>query len=187
MPCNLEAAPEYCENQGSKAGAKKRLRAERTFQPGSVLSDAPQSKGHGNGTQLGWSRGLAGPQSFEVRKSGDRGGGHRYHIPQPLKTPRAGRLPSLTSFPSPTPAPSLLPGRKGLPVPQQQGKGGKEAGQVLQSTAPGSVRGQEPLTTGWGEKSAGAVFRNLPAEESRLREARRRPAVAEVAGLQAPA
>lgn len=55
---------------------------------------------------------------------------------------------------------------------------------MLQSTAPGSVRGQEPLTTGWGEKSDRAVFRNLPAEESRDQEARWWRLAA---GLQVPA
>lgn len=158
---------------------KKRLRAKRTFQPGSVLSDGPQGKGQGNGTQLGWSLGLAGPQSFEVRKSGDRGGDIVATFPSPFKTPRAGRLPSLSSFP-----PRLLPGRKGLPALQQQGKGGKEAGQVLQSTAPESVRGQEPLTTGWGEKSE-ALFSGTCLQK---RAETRRPGGGRLAaGLQAPA
>lgn len=65
-------------------------------------------------------------------------------------------------------------------MPQRQGKGGKEAGQVLQSAAPGPVRGRA-INDRAGERSGTvAVFRNLPEKESRDKEG-------EVAvGLRAP-
>lgn len=70
--------------------------------------------------------------SLKALRSGNPEAGERDTVatfPGPFETPEAGRLPGPTGFP-----PRLLP------VPQRlRAEGEKEAGQVLQSTAPGPV------------------------------------------------
>ncbi|XP_046518827.1 granulocyte colony-stimulating factor receptor isoform X2 [Equus quagga] len=83
--------------------------------------------------------------------------------PSPSQTPQAGRLPGPPQLPSPAPS-----WEEGAAHARGPCKGGKEAGQVLQSTAPEPVRA-EPLTTGLGTEAPAAVFRNCLEEESRER------------------
>ena len=145
---------------------------------GLSLSHAPQGKGHGNGPQLGWSLSPTGPQSSEVRKSGDRGAEEGNIVatsPSPFKTPEAGRLPRPHQLPSQAPS-----WEEGAACAAATGQGREGGWQVLQSTVPGPVRGQA-INDRAGERSqTAAVFRNL-SKESRDQGGQA------AAGLQAPA
>lgn len=127
--------------------------------PGGVCLQVmlPQGGGHRDGTQPGGSLGPAQPQSFELRKSGGRGGGHRCHIPQPFKTPKAGRLPGPHQLPSQ--APSWEEGAACALEGAREGR--REARKVLQSPAPGPVRGRAINDRARGEKLDCSWFQEL--------------------------